>query len=107
MLSADPARTAIGRGRLCVSPVVELELQYLHETGRITRGPTAILTALAAEIGLATDGQPLQAIIGRARDLSWTRDPFDRLIVASALLAGARLVTRDILVRKHCKAAVW
>lgn len=106
-LLSDPARVAIERGRLFVSPIVDLELQYLHEIGRIGKGPAAVLSALSAEIGLALDPQPLDKIVGRARDLHWTRDPFDRLIVASALLAGGRLVTKDTLIRKHCKAALW
>lgn len=106
-LLSETARAAIERGRLFVSPIVDLELQYLHEIGRISKGPTAILSALATEIGLAVDGQPLAAIVSRARDLSWTRDPFDRLIVAGALLAGGRLVTKDTLIRKHCKSALW
>lgn len=106
-LLSDPARAAIERGRLFVSPVVDLELQYLHEIGRISKGPEAVLSALSTEIGLAPDQQPLDKIVARARDLHWTRDPFDRLIVAAALLAGGRLVTKDALIRKHCKAAIW
>ena len=106
-LLSEPARAAIERGRLVASPIVELELQYLHEIGRIGKGPTAVLSALSAEIGLALDPQPLEKIVVRARELHWTRDPFDRLIVASALLAGGRLVTKDTLIRKHCKAALW
>ena len=106
-LLSDIARAAIERGRLLVSPIVDLELQYLREIGRISKGPGAILSALAAEIGLAVDQPPLTAIVGPARELSWTRDPFDRLIVANTLHTGARLVTKDILVRKHCKAALW
>lgn len=106
-LLSEIARAAIERGRLLVSPIVELELQYLHEVGRISKGPGAILSALAAEIGLALDQPPLAAIVSRARELSWTRDPFDRLIVANALHTGGRLLTKDMLVRKHCKAALW
>ncbi|MBI2286306.1 MAG: PIN domain-containing protein [Nitrosomonadales bacterium] len=106
-LLSDASRAAIEQGRLLVSPIVGLELQYLHEIGRISRGPGAILSALAAEIGLAVDQPPLAAIADRARELSWTRDPFDRLIVANALHTGGRLVTKDALIRKHCKAALW
>lgn len=106
-LLSEPAHAAIERGRLFVSPIIDLELQYLHEIGRINKGPSAVLSALSAEIGLALDPQPLEKIVSRARDIHWTRDPFDRLIVASALLAGGRLVTKDTLIRKHCKAALW
>ena len=106
-LLSESARAAIERGRLFVSPIVDLELQYLHEISRINKGPAAILAALAAEIGLAVDIRPLEEIVVRARELHWTRDPFDRLIVAGALLAGGRLVTKDTLIRKHCKTALW
>lgn len=106
-LLSGPACAAVERGRLFVSPIVDLELQYLYEIGRINKGPSAVLSALSAEIGLALAPQPLEMIVGRTRDLHWTRDPFDRLIVASALLAGGRLVTKDTLIRKHCKAALW
>ncbi|MEZ5614489.1 MAG: PIN domain-containing protein [Rhodocyclaceae bacterium] len=106
-LLSDAARAAIEAGRLFVSPIVDLELQYLHEIGRIGKGPAAVLSALAAEIGLAIDQQPLEKIVGRARELHWTRDPFDRLIVATSLLSGGHLVTKDTLIRKHCKSALW
>lgn len=39
--------------------------------------------------------------------LSWTRDPFDRLIVANALADGADLVTADERIRQHTDIAVW
>ena len=42
-----------------------------------------------------------------AERLSWTRDPFDRLIVAQASLAGAPLVTKDRMIRKHFAKAAW
>ena len=40
-------------------------------------------------------------------DLSWTRDAFDRLIVAQAALDRAKLITRDRLILKHYPKAVW
>jgi len=39
--------------------------------------------------------------------LSWTRDAFDRLIVAQAALDRAALVTRDRLILKHYPKALW
>lgn len=38
---------------------------------------------------------------------SWTRDPFDRLIVANAKAAGAPLITKDERIRKHYRRAIW
>lgn len=106
LLSAAAAQ-AIEDGRLFVSPVVDLELKLLHEIGRILKGPDAVLSALAREIGLEVDAAAFSRVVVMARELSWTRDPFDRLIVAEAMLAGARLVTKDRLIRKHYPAAVW
>lgn len=106
LLSAS-AKAALEVGRLAVSPIVDLELQFLNEIGRISKGPREILKALADEIGLSLSEEPLQQVIARARELHWTRDPFDRLIVADALAGGAYLVTRDVLIREQCASALW
>jgi PIN domain nuclease of toxin-antitoxin system len=38
---------------------------------------------------------------------SWTRDPFDRLIVARARATELPLLTKDMKIHAHFKAAVW
>lgn len=106
-LLSPAARDAVERGQLVVSPIVDLELQLLHEIGRILKGPETVLPALAREVGLQVAATAFSRVVATARELSWTRDPFDRLIVADATLAGAKLVTKDRLIRKHCAAAVW
>jgi PIN domain nuclease of toxin-antitoxin system len=106
-LLSPTAAQAIEQGRLIVSPIVDLELQLLHEIGRILKGPDTILTALAFDIGLETDTTAFAVVAATARGLGWTRDPFDRLIAAQALVANAKLVTKDRLMRKHCAAALW
>ena len=106
LLSA-PAAEAIEHGRLFVSPIVGLELQLLHEIGRISKGPEPVLRSLAADIGLQIEAASFAGVAAQARELSWTRDPFDRLIVAQARLARSPLVTKDALIRKHYPAAVW
>ncbi len=106
-LLSKAAAEAIEHSRLIISPVVDLELQLLHEIGRIAKGPGSIIPALAAEIGMQVSDVPLSRVVLRARELTWTRDPFDRLIVAEALAAGCQLVTRDRLIRRHFAAAVW
>jgi predicted nucleic acid-binding protein len=82
-------------GTLRFSPLVLLELRFLEESGRgrfHTRDP-----ALAAreDPRWTYDDPPLAAITERALDLSWTRDPFDRLIAAHALVRRWRLATSD------------
>ena len=49
----------------------------------------------------------MEAIADQALELDWTRDLFDRLIVAQAALDGAALVTTDKVIRKHYSKAVW
>ena len=90
-----PLRTAIEQHDLVYSPMVELELEYLHEVGRLKPVATTILHSLADTIGLSRCAVDFGDTVSRARQLTWTRDPFDRLIVATALVADAELLTCD------------
>ena len=101
------AREAIELNSLAVSPMVGLELQYLREIGRIRHGPKRIIAALHSDIGLSLSDLPFAAVAARAQAFSWTRDPFDRLIAAEAAAARARLVTRDDILRRKFRLALW
>jgi PIN domain nuclease of toxin-antitoxin system len=79
---------------LYVSPASVLELQFLAEAGRIRlRASTA--RTLLDEGPWPLDDPPAAAWFGRACEVGWTRDPFDRLLVAHAGLRGWRLATAD------------
>lgn len=106
LLSVD-AKEMVELGDLVVSPIVDLELQFLHETGRIVKGPEKVLASLGREIGLRIATTTYGEVVATARRLEWTRDPFDRLIVADAARAGAKLVTKDRVIRRHYADAVW
>lgn len=97
---------ASGR-RLHISPANLLELQFLHETGQI-RLRTATIESLAADDRWHLDEPPAAAWFLQALDLSWTRDPFDRLLVAHALLRRGRLATADgnLLDRLGSRASI-
>ena len=82
------------RRRLYVSPATLLELQFLQETGRI-RMDVASLSALGQDERWLLDDPPAASWFLRAADLIWTRDPFDRLIAAHAMLRRWRLATGD------------
>ncbi len=101
------AVSLIEKGELLISPMVELELAYLHEVGRITHKRDLIVQMLAAEIGLKRGEVAFQQIVFEACTLDWTRDPFDRLIVAEALVAGASLISKDRSILTNCSSAVW
>jgi PIN domain nuclease of toxin-antitoxin system len=87
--------------------MVELELTYLYEIGRVTEPPSAPLSALRRTFGLRVADVSLAELTRAAADLSWTRDPFDRLIAAHAIVANASLVTADDTIREHLPLAVW
>ncbi len=93
-------------GTLCVSPMVSLELDFLHEIGRLRYGGTVILRALAGDIGLIVKTDSIAEVASAASALTWTRDPFDRLIVAHAVVCKAALVTSDALIARHFKQAI-
>ena len=90
-----------------ISPLVKLELQYLHEIGRGKKKAQTIIDALSHEIGLGIHDYSLEAIISAATEMSWTRDPFDRLITAHAKATNCHLVTSDKIIQKHYTKAVW
>jgi len=101
------AQSLINQNDVCVSPIVSLEIQYLYEIERITQKPQAILTDLTKTIGLKICQKDFYQVVTQAQDLSWTRDPFDRLIVANAALDNHVLITKDQVILAHFKNAVW
>ena len=101
------AAAAINREPLSICPIVLLEIQYLHEIGRITVRPGAIAADLKRRIGLSVEDRSMADVTELGLELSWTRDAFDRLIVAQAALDRAALVTRDRLILKHYPKALW
>ena len=92
---------------LAVSPMVRLELKYLHEIGRIRAAPEENLAELRQSIGLKETDTALGKIIDAAIEIDWTRDTFDRLIVAEAKSLNAGLVTKDGRIREHYALAIW
>jgi PIN domain nuclease of toxin-antitoxin system len=92
---------------LLVSPAVVLELQLLHEIGRLRAVALRVIERLSSEIGLAVCGLPFTSVLEQAVKQSWTRDPFDRLIVAQASANDAALVTKDGEIRGNYKRSIW
>ena len=101
------ARSALDADDLCVSPAVLLELQYLLEIKRIAVGPDRIMHALDCAIGLAVADMRFGDVVQNAIEQTWTRDPFDRLIVASAALQDAPLLSKDATILRHYSKAFW
>ncbi len=95
------------RAALFVSPVVRLELAFFSETGRLTVDPDEILSSLATKLGVVQADDPMATVVTEAIRLQWTRDPFDRLLVATAVLHRAPLITKDRTIHENFVDAVW
>ncbi|MBL8242671.1 MAG: PIN domain-containing protein [Rhodanobacteraceae bacterium] len=100
------ALAAIDRDPLCYSPAVLLELELLHEIGRLKHGAAVIARYLADELEIACAGERFVEIVQQALPLAYTRDPFDRLIVAHAELLRAPLITLDQNLRRNYSRAI-
>ena len=90
-----------------ISPMVVLELSYLHEIERLSVDAPVIVESLEASLGLRVCTIPFHQLVMEAMAQKWTRDPFDRLIASNAICAGAPLLTKDATILEHCSCATW
>jgi len=100
-------RDRIEQDELLISPLVLLEMQYLKEIGRLLVDPGVIYESLAGSIGLRTGDVSLGRVVAEAMVHTWTRDPFDRMITATASVANAILLTKDQDILGHYSKAIW
>ena len=61
----------------------------MYEIDRLATPAAAIVDELAGAIGLVLCAEPFHAVVAEAERQSWTRDPFDRLIVAQSAYSGS------------------
>jgi len=66
-----------------------------------------MLAALRRSIGLEVADASLFEVMHAAERLSWTRDPFDRMIAAQAIVADVPLLTADRTILEHLPQATW
>lgn len=94
-------------GQSLISPIVELELEILFEVGKATQPAAKVLLALRPLLDLEISACRFGDVASVARSFAWTRDPFDRLIVANAMADGAKLITADAVILENFDGAVW
>ncbi len=99
-------KRAIDREPVSISPAVVLELELLHEIGRLRVGAAPIARHLAERLAISVAGERFADVAFEALALGFTRDPFDRLIAAHAALLKAPLVTLDETLHRHYPHAV-
>jgi len=100
-------RQKLEENDLFISPIVELELSFLYEIQRITVPSSKIIRELDARISLNVSRIDFYRVTEEAHALNWTRDPFDRLIVAHAQIFQAPFITKDKTIHKHYDKAFW
>ncbi|HZZ38580.1 MAG TPA: PIN domain-containing protein [Acidobacteriaceae bacterium] len=98
----------IERSELRLSPMVLMELEYLREIQRILLPARDLLTKLSHELGVRVCDLDFPTIIDAGLGEKWTRDPFDRIIVAQAKANGfAWLISADAEIQSHYPRTVW
>lgn len=100
------ARRAAEMDDLFLSPMAILELQMLFEKKRVRYQAERFVNDLIVTLGLQVCNLPFETIARQALEETWTRDPFDRLIVAHARANDAPLLTADRVIRKHYRRAI-
>ncbi len=103
---SEPAKELINDNEIAISPIVRLELQYLYEIQWITVDAGDIVSDLSDRIGLKVCDKNFNTIISGAFNFSWTRDPFDRIIVSNASVNNNILVTKDQNMIEHYENAM-
>ena len=101
------ARRVIEKGDLLASPAAVLEIELLHEIGRLRVDASRVIEVLGDEIGLRVCDLPFQTVVRYALKEGWSRDPFGRLIVANARANDAPLITKDQRIHEHYRRAIW
>jgi PIN domain nuclease of toxin-antitoxin system len=86
---------------LYVSPATLLELQVLTESGRLRLRRGSTPREIIADDRWAQDDPSSVDWFEAALDVGWTRDVFDRLLVAHARMRRWRLATSDMSIIEH------
>jgi PIN domain nuclease of toxin-antitoxin system len=103
---SNHARHLLNFSPIVVSPVVVLELELLREIGRLKASVDHILELLR-QLGVSVLEQSFPQACYASRALTWTRDPFDRLIVGHAIAdEQSILITMDEAIQGNYKNAL-
>ena len=89
-----------------VSPISFLEIQMLSEIGRRRIDHPRFVENVMEDPRFAVDEISVATLVQRSLELSWTRDPFDRLIAAHSLARRVPLCSLDQLILENHKHVV-
>ena len=100
-LLSEKAKQYIEKNDLFISPVVKLEIEYLFEIKKIKDNSETICNFLEKTIDLKIEKSSFPEIIKISLNEKWTRDPFDRIIVAHSKLKDYTLISKDKKIKKN------
>jgi PIN domain nuclease of toxin-antitoxin system len=100
-------KNILNENEILISPIVQLELQYLFEIERLKAPANIIIADLSDRLGISICTKSFDTIVSQAIRLNWTRDPFDQIIVANAALNENILISKDQNILKHYTHARW
>jgi PIN domain nuclease of toxin-antitoxin system len=84
-----------------VSPISLLEIDFLFEIGDTGFSGSRFAELLSEDERFVIDDISLTSVIAHAHDLGWTRDPFDRLLVAHSSARRVPFCTTDGTILEH------
>jgi PIN domain nuclease of toxin-antitoxin system len=100
------ALRCVDREPTLLSPAVVLELEMLHEIGRLKLTANAIVAILQNDLQIGVALERFADVARESLRFGFTRDPFDRLITAHASWNRAQLLTFDRNLLKHFELAM-
>ena len=106
-LLSEKAKKYIEENDLFISPIVEMEIEYLFEIGKIKDNSETIVNHLEKYMDLRVDEGDFREIVKISINEKWTRDPFDRIIVAHAKLKDLTLISKDTTINKNYFRAMY
>jgi PIN domain nuclease of toxin-antitoxin system len=84
-----------------ISPISFLEIQFLSEIGRLEVNNPDFTEAVLSDVRFIVDEVPLLPLVRHSLAMTWTRDPFDRLLAAHSTARRVPLCTTDRAIRAH------
>jgi PIN domain nuclease of toxin-antitoxin system len=84
-----------------LSPVSLLEIQFLAEVGRLSVRTPEFVDEVMEDPRFIVDDIATVTLVRHALRLSWTRDPFDRLLAAHSTARRVPLCTADHRLRAN------
>ncbi len=103
------SRDLLAISSVYIPTMVGLEIDFMYQRNA-EKNPFTSKSALALikqDFEVVERKLDITDLCAAASSLSWTREPFDRLIVGEAMALKLRLITSDRLILKHYKKAIW